>query len=165
MKLTDFVILLVEDDANQAVLLRRAMAQANLVNPLKVVGDGEEAVRYLSGQGEYADRRRHPRPSLILLELQLPGRKSGLEVLKWIRQHPELRSVPVIVWSASSSSRDHERALALGAQASLVKPVDGSDLFKIVRSLGAYWMILHPGRAPAAAGHAGAFEASAFPLR
>lgn len=138
MKLTDFVILLVEDEADQGVLLRRAAAQANLVNPFKVVGDGEEAVRYLSGQREYADRRRRPMPPLIPVELRLPGRASGLEAPEWIRRRPELRGVPVIALSAPSSSCDQKRALALGAWASLVKTVEGIDLFRIVRFLGAY---------------------------
>lgn len=163
MKLTDFVILLVEDDSDQVVLLRRAMARANLVNPLKVVGDGEEAVRYLSGQGEYADRRRHPMPSLVLLDLRLP-RKSGLEVLEWMRSRPELSRVPVIVLTASPLSGDRERASALGAHSYLVKPVDLNGLFQMVRSLGVYWMILHPGMAAPAEGTRPS-KAPALPVR
>ncbi|HXG59815.1 MAG TPA: response regulator [Planctomycetota bacterium] len=163
MKLTDFVILLVEDDADQVALLRRAMARAHLVNPLKVVGDGEEAIRYLSGREEYADRRRHPLPSLVLLDLRLP-RKSGLDVLEWMRQRPEVRHVPVIVLTSSPLSEDRERALALGAHSYLEKPVDLNGLFEIVRSLGVYWMILHPGAATSGAG-ARRCEAPAVPVR
>jgi CheY-like chemotaxis protein len=163
MKLTDFVILLGEDGADQVALLRRAMARANLVNPLKVVGDGEEAIRYLSGCEEYADRRRHSLPSLVLFDLRLP-RKSGLGVLEWMRRQPALRHVPVIVLTASPLSEDRERALALGAHSYLEKPVELNGLFEIVRSLGVYWMILHPAMAVSGAG-ARPSEAPAVPVR
>ena len=96
MKLTDFIMLLVEDDPNDILLIQRAFAKACLVNPLKVVRDGEEALNYLSGSGEFADRGRYPLPSLILLDLKLP-RKSGLEILQWLRQQPALKHIPVIV--------------------------------------------------------------------
>src|SRR5688572_16410400 len=90
MRVTDFVFLLVEDDPDQVLLIQRAFAEANLVNPLRVVRDGVEAIDYLSGAGVFSDRTRHPLPSLILLDLRLP-KKSGLEVLEWLRADETLR--------------------------------------------------------------------------
>ncbi len=157
MKLTDFIMLLVEDDPNDILLIQRAFAKASLVNPLKVVRDGEEALSYLAGTGEFADRTRSPLPSLILLDLKLP-RKSGLEILQWLRQQPELKHIPVIVLTSSKESSDVARAYELGANSYLVKPVGFEGLLELVKSIGMYWMILNktpepnvePTRPPAA---------------
>ncbi len=78
MNIANYTILIVEDDSNDALLLQRAFRKASMLNPLQMVGDGEEAIAYLSGQGAYADRERHPLPVLILLDLKLP-RRSGHE--------------------------------------------------------------------------------------
>lgn len=142
MKLTDFIMLLVEDDPNDILLIQRAFAKACLVNPLKVVRDGEEALNYLSGSGEFADRGRYPLPSLILLDLKLP-RKSGLEILQWLRQQPALKHIPVIVLTSSKESSDVSRAYDLGANSYLVKPVGFEGLLELVKSIGMYWMILN----------------------
>src|SRR3954462_15989874 len=96
MKLTDFVMLLVEDDPNDILLIQRAFAKASLVNPLKVVRDGEEALNYLSGVGVFSDRCRYPLPSLILLDLILP-RRSCLAVVEGPPEQPFLKSIAVIV--------------------------------------------------------------------
>jgi CheY-like chemotaxis protein len=103
MKLSDFVMLLVEDDPNDILLIQRAFAKACLVNPLKVVRDGEEALNYLSGSGEFADRGRFPLPSLILLDLKLP-RKSGLEILQTSAARTTWGPTPTL--SSPSDSRD-----------------------------------------------------------
>jgi CheY-like chemotaxis protein len=149
MKLTDFIMLLVEDDPNDILLIQRAFAKACLVNPLKVVRDGEEALNYLSGSGEFADRGRYPLPSLILLDLKLP-RKSGLEILQWLRQQPNLKHIPVIVLTSSKESSDVSRAYDLGANSYLVKPVGFEGLLELVKSIGMYWMILNKTPEPAA---------------
>src|SRR3979409_1477909 len=100
MQITDFLVLLVEDDPDHVLLIQRAFGKANLVNPLRIVRDGEEAVAYLAGTDSYSDRSRHPLPSLILLDLKLP-RKSGLEVLGWLREEPHLKFTPVVILSSS----------------------------------------------------------------
>src|SRR5258706_9385751 len=82
-------LLYVEDDSSDVLLMRRAWTKAGLVNPLQVVDDGEEAQRYLSGQGRYASRIDHPMPRLVLVDLKMP-RLSGLDVLIWIRAQPAL---------------------------------------------------------------------------
>ncbi|HEX7897499.1 MAG TPA: response regulator [Planctomycetota bacterium] len=147
MRVTDFVFLLVEDDPDQILLIQRAFADANLVNPLRVVRDGAEAVEYLAGDGAFADRTRHPLPSLILLDLRLP-KKSGLEVLEWLRADPALKATPVVVLTSSSEPTDIERCHALGVNAYLVKPVRFADLLELVKGVGMYWMILNRSEVP-----------------
>lgn len=144
-----FPILLVEDDENDVLLLRRAFAKAKVRNPVRVVRDGEEAVAYLSGDGEYADRRRYPEPVLVLLDLKLP-RLSGHEVLEWIRSDDRFRRLPVVVLTSSREPQDVSRAYDLGANSYLVKPGGFDSLLEMVRTLGVYWMILNeqPGREP-----------------
>ncbi len=144
MRVTDFTILLVEDDPNDIVLIQRAFAKAALVNPLRIVRDGEEALQYLAGQPPYDDRGRHPLPSLILLDLKLP-RKSGLEVLEWIRQQEHLKHIPVIVLTSSREMRDVNRAYDLGANSYLVKPVGFEGLLEMLKAIGMYWVILNKG--------------------
>ena len=144
MKVTDFTMLLVEDDPNDILLIQRAFAKASLVNPLKIVRDGEEALNYLAGTGEFADRGKHPVPSLILLDLKLP-RRSGLEVLQWLRDQPGLSHIPVIVLTSSKESSDINRAYSLGANSYLVKPVGFEGLLEMVKTIGMYWMIMNKG--------------------
>ncbi|HZE96894.1 MAG TPA: response regulator [Planctomycetota bacterium] len=142
MQVTDFVVLLVEDDPDHVLLIQRAFSKANLVNPLRIVRDGEDAISYLAGKDQYSDRVRHPLPSLILLDLKLP-RKSGLEVLSWLRGEPNLKTTPVVILSSSSEAADIEKAYALGVNSYLVKPVNFGDLLEMVKSIGMYWLILN----------------------
>ena len=135
-------ILLVEDDENDVILLRRAFSQAHVTNRLVVVSDGEAAIAYLSNQAPYEDRVAFPTPILVLLDLKLP-RKSGLEVLEWLKEQTSIRRTPVVVLTSSAESRDINRAYDLGANSYLVKPVRFSDLADMVRTLDLYWMILN----------------------
>ena len=135
-------LLLVEDDPNDIMLFRRAKDKTNLANPLQVVEDGEAAVAYLSGQDQYADRNRYPLPALVLLDLKLP-RKSGLEVLAWLRKQPGLRRLPVVVMTSSKESTDVGLAYDLGANSYLVKPVAFDNLLEMIKALGLYWFILN----------------------
>jgi CheY-like chemotaxis protein len=135
-------ILLVEDDANDVFLMQRACRKVELPNPLHVVGDGDEAVDYLSGAGRYADRVQYPLPVLVLLDLKLP-RKGGLEVLDWLRQEPTLRRLPVVVLTSSKEPNDVNRAYDLGANSYLVKPLGFDALLDLVRSLNEYWLTLN----------------------
>lgn len=135
-------LLLVEDDPNDVILFRRAKDKSNLAHPLQVVEDGEAAVAYLSGQDRYADRNRYPLPALMLLDLKLP-RKSGLEVLAWLRQQPGIHRLPVVVLTSSRENLDVGRAYDLGANSYLVKPVAFDNLLEMVKALGLYWLILN----------------------
>ena len=99
-------ILLVEDDPNDVILFQRALERASLsAHSLNVVRDGEEAISYLSGRANYADRHLYPLPALLLLDLKMP-RKSGLEVLTWLRKEPQLRYLIVVLLTSSNSAED-----------------------------------------------------------
>ena len=135
-------ILLVEDNATDALMVQRAFKKAHLVNPIQVVDDGDKAVAYLGGAGIYADREKYPLPVLLLLDLKLP-RRSGLEVLEWLRQQPGLRRLPVVVLTSSKEGTDVNRAYDLGANSYLVKPVDFDPLLEMVRTLGMYWVVMN----------------------
>jgi len=137
-----YTILLVEDDPNDVLLIQRAFRKSNVANPIQVVGDGEEAIAYLSGRGPYADRERYPLPVLLLLDLKLP-RKSGFEVLEWLRQQPGLKRLPVAVLTSSAETPDINRAYDLGANSYLVKPVRFEGLLRMVQTLNLYWLIIN----------------------
>jgi CheY-like chemotaxis protein len=132
-------ILLVEDDENDVLLIRRAFQKAGIEGEMHRVGDGDAAVAYLAGAGEYADRARYPQPLAVLLDLKLP-RRSGLEVLAWARREADLTHVPIIVLTSSRESTDLKRAYELGANSYLVKPVEFGFLLDLVRSFESYWM-------------------------
>ncbi len=136
------VVLLVEDNPDDVLLTRRAFAKAEILTPLRVLGDGQGAIDYLSGAGEFADRERNPLPVVVLLDLKLP-RRSGFEVLQWLRAQPGLRRMPVVVLTSSEQSADINHAFDLGANSYLVKPVRFEELLEIVRSLNLYWLLLN----------------------
>ena len=135
-------ILLVEDDANDVMLFRRAYHKCKLTNPLQVVGDGEAAQDYLAGNDKYADREAYPLPALVLLDFKLP-RKSGLEVLAWMRSQTGLKRLPVVALTSSRERADVNRAYDLCINSYLVKPVSFDSLMQLVKSLGLYWMIFN----------------------
>ncbi len=130
-------VLLVEDDPNDRLIVQNAFERATRGIQLRTCVDGEDAICYLSGSGSYADRRGNPFPDLVLLDLKLP-RKSGLEVLQWIRGCPAFCRLPVFVMSSSQERGDIDLAYALGATSYLVKEVDIRILRSVVRGIGAY---------------------------
>ena len=131
-------ILLVEDNYNDVLLIKRAFRKAKIEPPMSIVADGDEAVAYLSKKGQYADTEAFPVPSLVLLDLKLP-RRSGLEVLAWLRQQPKLKRLPVVVLTSSQENSDLAQAYDLGANSYLVKPVDFRDFVTLVELIDAYW--------------------------
>ncbi|MEO6184063.1 MAG: response regulator [Verrucomicrobiota bacterium] len=132
-------VLYVEDDANDVLFMRFAWKKAGLLNKIQVVTDGEQAMHYLSGEGQYANRAEHPMPRLVLLDLKLP-KVSGLEVLKWIREQPAIHTLQVVVLSSSNRPMDVHTAHALRANAYLVKPSDTEGLAQIAASLNDFWL-------------------------
>jgi len=138
----EYVVLLADDDPNDVFLLQRAFQKTNIANPLQVVRDGEEAMAYLSGQAQYADRQRHPLPVLLLLDLKMP-RKSGFEVLRWLRQQSVLKRLPVVVLTSSNQNPDINKAFDLGANSYIVKPGGFDSLVEMVKNLNLYWLILN----------------------
>jgi CheY-like chemotaxis protein len=136
-------ILLVEDDPNDILLTQRAFRKANLTNAsLQLVTDGDTAVAYLSGAGEYADRDRYPLPVVVLLDLKLP-RRSGHEILAWLRQQPDLKRLLVVVLTSSNQRSDVNQAYDLGANSYLVKPIGLAPLVEVVQALNLYWLLLN----------------------
>jgi CheY-like chemotaxis protein len=132
------VILLVEDNPDDVLLVRRAVKKAGLDVAMPVVRDGDDAVRYLDGTGGFDDRQRHPLPSLILLDLKLPKRP-GLDVLRWIRTQPALAGTPVVVLTSSTEEEDIQKAYARGANSYLQKPVAFNALVQLLGVLDLYW--------------------------
>ncbi|MBI2949500.1 MAG: response regulator, partial [Verrucomicrobia bacterium] len=118
---TKRALLLVEDSEDDVFLMRRALKEADVINPLLVVEDGQEALDYLGGTGKYRDRTEYPLPAVVFLDLKLPY-KSGHEVLKWIRQQKEFEALVVIVLTSSNEPYDLSKSYALGANSYLVKP-------------------------------------------
>jgi CheY-like chemotaxis protein len=131
--------LLVEDNEDDILLFKRAFSTSNVANPLQVVKNGHEALCYLEGSGRYRNRNEFPLPSLVLLDLKLPG-IDGFEVLSWIRQHPSLRTLRVIVLTSSDEIRDVNRAYQLGANSFLVKPMALEDLNRLTQAISGYWI-------------------------
>ena len=132
-------ILQVEDEANDVFLLQRAFRQVRITNPVQVATDGQMAIDYLSGDGAYGNRREHPLPGLVLLDLKLP-RKSGREVLQWIRAQPGLRRIIVIVFTSGQYIGDVGLAYELGANSFIVKPADFTEYLSIARLLKDWWL-------------------------
>ena len=142
MSATASPILLVEDSPDDALLIQRAFRKANLANPVQLVRDGEEAVAYLSGAAPYDDRGQFPLPVFMLLDLKLP-RRSGLEVLAWLRQESAVRRLPVVVLTSSRESVDVNRAYDLGVNSYLTKPVGFEALMEMVKNVNLYWLVLN----------------------
>lgn len=135
------VILLAEDSEDDILLVRKAFARAFINNPLHVVRSGAEVVAYLTGEGKYSNRDEFPLPDLMLLDLNMPV-MDGFEVLKWLRQQPSLKSLRVIVLTASAHIRDVNIAYQLGANSFLVKPLDFENFVQMSQFLSGYWLKL-----------------------
>ncbi|MEM1071048.1 MAG: response regulator [Planctomycetota bacterium] len=131
-------ILLVEDDAGDQELTRRALASGGLSVDLRIVGDGEEALEYLHRVGRYFDAIDSPRPDLILLDLNMP-RMNGRELLDEIRQSPELEGIPVVVLTTSRQEVDILESYNLGCNSYIQKPIDVDQFIDAVQQLGKYW--------------------------
>ncbi len=142
MNANAFPILLVEDSPDDALLIQRAFRKANMANPVQLVRDGEEAVAYLSGTPPWDDRERFPLPVFMLLDLKLP-RRSGLEVLAWVRRESTVKRLPVVVLTSSRESVDVNRAYDLGVNSYLTKPVGFEALLEMVKSVNLYWLVLN----------------------
>lgn len=134
-------LLVVEDDPNDVAFIQRGLVKAGVGDHVQVARDGGEAVAYFEGEGIYHDRALHPLPALMLLDLKLP-KKSGLEILEWVRNDPRYKDLPVIIFTSSKEVEDIKRARELGVEAYHVKPVDYKDFTEVVTSVGLRWMTL-----------------------
>jgi CheY-like chemotaxis protein len=128
-------ILVVEDDSNDVLLIRRRLSSSGIPNPRHFVESGEEAINYLTGAGHYADRKKYPLPALVLLDLKLPG-IDGFQVLKWIRASSNFRNLRVVVLTSSKEIRDVNQAYRLGANSFLVKPLEFENVSALFATIG-----------------------------
>lgn len=132
-------VLLVEDEPAHAEIVRRNFELIKIDNTLKYVSDGQTALDYLYHNGMFSDPASSPRPGLILLDLRLP-KVDGLQVLKTVKGDPNLKNIPVVILSTSSSETDISMAYANNANSYLVKPVDFTQFTELLNTLGFYWM-------------------------
>lgn len=135
-------ILLVEDEPTDAALITRAFEKARVKNPVIHLANGDEALRYLAGKGEYVDRVKHPLPAVILLDLKLPG-ATGMQILQWMRVQGEIRRIPVVVLTSDENPKTIDAAYDLGANSYLVKPGNPAEVAQMVHNIQQYWVKLN----------------------
>jgi two-component system, response regulator len=133
-------MLLVEDNLDDIELILRALRKSDIGSQVDVVQDGEEALDYLFGRGEYSHLAAGEPPSLVLLDLKLL-QVGGMEVLREMRAAERTRQIPVVVLTSSTQEDDLAQAYQLGANSYLHKPVDYDSFRELVRQLGLYWLV------------------------
>lgn len=133
-------VLYVEDSTEDLTLFKLASRKCGTPFSLQHAADGEEAIAYLNGTGQYVDREVHPFPDLVLLDLKLP-RLDGFEVLQWIRSNPPTRTLPVVVLAGSSFRADIRRALELGANSYAAKPAKFEELQVLIDQIVDVWLV------------------------
>jgi two-component system, response regulator len=143
------IILLVEDNASDVGLTQRALTRSHIGNQMVVAEDGQEALDYLFGKGQYATRDVNELPALVLLDLKLP-RVDGLEVLRQIRANKRTRRLAVVILTTSKEEQDVAQSYDLGANSYIRKPVDFMQFAKAVEHLGLYWLVMNEQAPPPA---------------
>ncbi len=142
MKISDPIVLLVDDSRDDSLLMRVVFERAGFAQPPRFAFDGMDAIAYLQGDGRYGDRTQFPIPTVVLMDLNMP-RKNGFEALEWIRGQPAFRRLPVYILSGSSRPQDIERAYDLGANSYLVKPGNLDGLVQMAKCLFGWINISH----------------------
>ncbi|HLH57465.1 MAG TPA: response regulator [Verrucomicrobiae bacterium] len=138
-------ILLVEDSEDNVFLVRHAVQKAGITSRLEVVTSGEQALQYLAGTHGYSDWQHFPLPSLVLLDLKMPG-MDGFDVLRWVRQRPGLKALRVAMLTSSEMPGEIKTAHDLGANIFITKPVELDRLVQIMKTLNEHW--LHQAQSP-----------------
>jgi CheY-like chemotaxis protein len=138
------IVLYAEDDENDAFFMERAFAKNKSAERLRVVPNGQRAVDYLTGAGEFADRAKFPLPSLVLLDVKMPE-MSGLEALASIRARREFDGMTVVMFTSSTHESDVERSRQQGANGYFVKPSNAENLWRLVTELQRASEVLLPG--------------------
>tara|TARA_B100000780_G_scaffold270783_1_gene230978 strand:- start:4434 stop:4853 length:420 start_codon:yes stop_codon:yes gene_type:complete len=128
-----------DDDEDDRLLALDALKEGRVLNNLYCVEDGVELLEYLRREGKFADPATSPRPSLILLDLNMP-RMDGREALQHIKADPNLRSIPVVILTTSKEEEDMIRGYDLGAASYITKPVNFEGLVDLMRAIGRYWI-------------------------
>ena len=134
-------ILLAEDDPRDAQLTTRALAESNAPGEVVVARDGAEALDYLYGRGP-ASHSNHFRPCVVLLDLKMP-KVNGLEVLRTIKNDPQLRTIPVVMLTSSRQEQDLSESYQLGANAYVVKPVSFAEFRGALKEIGSFWAVIN----------------------
>ncbi|NYT21392.1 MAG: response regulator [Methanomicrobiales archaeon] len=134
-------ILLVEDNPNDVELILHVFQWCNLGDKIHVAWNGEEALDYLFGTGPY-EGKPAGRPKVILLDLKLP-KVDGLQVLRKIKENPQTRSIPVVVFTSSREERDIVESYNLGVNSYIVKPVQFDQFANVIRDMGLYWQVIN----------------------
>ena len=132
------VILMADDDEDDVLLTQKALRQGKLLNELYCVRDGEELMDYLLHQGDYTDATKAPRPGVILLDLNMP-KKDGREALREIKANPDLKDIPIVVFTTSKAEEDIYRSDKLGVNSFITKPVTFERLIEVMQIIGKYW--------------------------
>jgi CheY-like chemotaxis protein len=131
-------ILMADDDEDDRLMTRDALRESHLTNELRFVEDGEALIDYLKHQGKYKSEKDAPRPGIILLDLNMP-KKDGREALKEIKTDPDLRHIPIVIFTTSQAEEDIYRSYKLGVNSFITKPVTFENLIKVMKILGKYW--------------------------
>lgn len=131
-------ILVINDNANDLIALKRAFRSAGVANPLVSAKSNDEAMRYLRGTYPYDDRMQYPLPSVILLDLNRPG---GFELLVWIRSRFPNGGLLIVALTRLEEIRKISRAYSLGANSFLTKPVNVSELRELISIFSGYWLL------------------------
>jgi CheY-like chemotaxis protein len=137
--LNEVPILLADDDENDIFLMGRAFDRAIIPNPLFVVHNGQEAIDYLSGAGQYGDRTQYPLPGLLLLDLKMPW-MDGFDVLRWLRGQHEFDTLPVVVLTSSKLQADIDKSREMGVYDYRVKPHVFEDLVRLLNDVRTCWL-------------------------
>lgn len=136
-------ILIVEDYEDDAKLLQLLLASTGVSNPVRISLSAEDAINYLDGVPPFSNRAMYPLPSVVFVDLKLPG-ISGFELLRWMKGHPELSSIFVVVLSATGDLMSVQAAYSLGANSFLVKPCRPADLENLVACYPTFWTRVMP---------------------
>ena len=131
-------MLIIEDDPNDVDLFKLAFERIGINNPFHVARDGEEAIAYLSGEGQFTERDRFPYPDFIMTDLKMP-RKNGFDVLSWLQEKNQRRVIPTVVFSSSNHVADINKAYSLGANAYVVKPPNFKEMVNVLKQMYEFW--------------------------
>jgi len=132
------ILLVAEDDENDVFLLKRAFNKLGINLPCYFCKDGVEAMAYLKGEGQFADRIAHPFPRALITDLKMPG-CNGFDLLRWLQEHPECNLIPKIVLSSSAMAADIKLAYQLGTNCYFTKSTNFERLLELVRITHSFW--------------------------
>ena len=135
-------ILLVEDNPDDRELMRLAFSQSDIEHNLVIVSDGIEALNYLLAEEEFGQRDLADMPALVLLDINLP-KINGIEVLKRIRAHSQIKLVPVVIVSSSDEPQDLIDSYINGCNSYIRKPIHFTQLQNFVREISTYWLTIN----------------------